>query len=101
MQRIFGFKISIFEIPAVFRRVRSIIFIEHNNKAENHNSQGEVTTDEQNRQKEQSDNNQIIKYKHIKCVVQMEKVSEFQWLYFEWRICLQQRWIELILICLL
>lgn len=53
MQRIFGFEISIFEIPAVFRRVRSIIFIEHNNKAENHNPQGEVTTDEQNRQKEQ------------------------------------------------
>lgn len=58
----------------MFRRARSIIFIEHNNKAENHNPQGEVTTDEQNRQKEQSNNNQIIKYKHIKCVVQMEKV---------------------------
>lgn len=45
MQRVFGFEISISEIPAVIWVVRSIIFIGHNNKAQNCSRQGEVTID--------------------------------------------------------
>lgn len=45
MQRVFGFEISISEIPAVIWIVRSIIFIEHNNKAQNLSPQAEVTID--------------------------------------------------------
>lgn len=45
MQRVFGFEISISEIPAVIWIVRSIIFIEHNNKAQNRSPQAEVTID--------------------------------------------------------